>query len=184
MRRSFRKRVREELIQEFEKYNIKIAAWVQNNEILAPSSEGRAEPFTKYFGLVRDHACRLHGILEHSWSCSCIDPHDANLQLDQRNKIEKSPSFHVCFSLRRSTSSQQGQVMWRGTQIRLSEIEATELCDTPNAAISTSPNGDPHLTLPIALANPTTRPNPGRAARPIRPDPPLTATLGHATHSA
>ncbi|KAI9857769.1 MAG: hypothetical protein M1813_008020 [Trichoglossum hirsutum] len=149
IRRSFGRREREALINKFGQYNAKVAAWVQNNEILAPPSEARVESSTAYFHSVRDHASRLYSILEHGWSCNCIDPHNVHLQLDQRNVTQDPPSFQVCFShYPQSSGGGQSQWLWQKTQIHLEEMKEGLLA-TSSSAHTASVRLDHTVSTPI-----------------------------------
>jgi hypothetical protein len=133
IRRSFGTKERKELLDTFEDYNTMIAQWVENKEILSAAHgsedhEDQARSFLNYFDQIREHACRLHSILQQVWLCNCALPHDANLRLDQRlNQHDldfTKPSFKVSFSF--STQIAQTTAierLWKATEIELEELD-------------------------------------------------------------
>ena len=89
--------------------------------------ESQRRSFLDYFELVRNHACRLHSILRNGWLCSCIAPHGANLELDQRVDhqvlVQELPSFNVSFSFFSvPDQTQEIHKQWKYTEIELNEI--------------------------------------------------------------
>lgn len=81
VRRSFGRTERRELLLRFERYNGDIAAYVEQNEILAPSPERQPGWSLAHLDLVRDQVCGLYEALEDGWRCTCLDVHNANLKL-------------------------------------------------------------------------------------------------------
>ena len=127
IRRSFGRREREDLIQNFERYNANIAAYVEQREILAPLSERRPESSLAHLDFVRDQACGLYEALKEGWRCNCLDAHSANLQLGRRETAKEFPSFKISFSFqKRLGHSQQCQEAWQETQIDISEMAAEQ----------------------------------------------------------
>jgi hypothetical protein len=133
IRRSFGKKERKELLDTFEDYNTMIAQWVENIEVLSAAQgpeddEDQARSFLNYFDQIREHACRLHSILQQVWLCNCALPHDANLRLDQRLNQQDldftNPSFKVSFSF--STQIAQTTAverLWKATEIEVEELD-------------------------------------------------------------
>ena len=110
-----------------------ISQWVENKEVLSAAQgpeddEEQARSFLNYFNQIREHACRLHSILQQVWLCNCALPHDANLRLDQRlNQHDLDftrPSFKVSFSI--STQIAQttdAERLWKATEIEVEELD-------------------------------------------------------------
>lgn len=65
---------------------------------------------------IRDCADCLHSALRSCWSCSCSDPHCAELRLEQRD-WEQPPCFRVTFPVA-ITSSQGTPSTWHETEIK------------------------------------------------------------------
>ncbi|PVH68987.1 hypothetical protein DL98DRAFT_506266 [Cadophora sp. DSE1049] len=146
IRRSFGRKEREALMQDFERYNNNIAAFVQNNEILAPSTESSTKSFLTYFDRVRNHTLGLYEALEQSWKCGA--PHRANLRLDGTKPAtissQKEQGFQVFFSLCLDdcAKNQGGGVkeLWKETII---SIDSTEDNQAALPATSTAQSGTP-----------------------------------------
>jgi hypothetical protein len=110
-----------------------ISQWVENTEVLSAAQgldddEDQARFFLNNFDQIREHACRLHSILQQVWLCNCALPHDANLRLDQRlNQHDLNfmkPSFKVSFSF--STQIAQTTAVeriWKATEIEVQELD-------------------------------------------------------------
>lgn len=113
------------MIQDFERYNKVIAAFVQNKEILAPRTEDvDIKSVVAYFDLVRKQASSLYEILANSWKCSCDAPHSANLRLGHLREDRSSPLFKVSFSYY-AGDGQDRPEYWRETNIRIESRDAT-----------------------------------------------------------
>ena len=119
VRRSFGRKERDELIGNFERYNLDIAASVEQQEILAALIIEKSESYLKYVNLVRNHACGLYEVVETCWKCQCLEPHHANLQLDPQVVIRKNPSFQVHFSFHHSL----GQEIWQEARVDIEELD-------------------------------------------------------------
>ena len=110
------------MIQRLERYNDNIATYVGHREVLAPSSKQRPKSSLADFDLVREQACGLYEALEDGWHCSCLDFHNANLQLGRWKIYAKSPSFKIFFSFQTRSSCDRRQEAWQEVQVSISEI--------------------------------------------------------------
>lgn len=115
------------MIQDFERQNKVIAAFVQNKEILAPRTEEvDIKSIVAYFDLVRGQAWSLYEILATSWKCSCGTPHNANLHVAHLRPALPSPLFKVSFSYH-ARDGQTRSESWRETTIQIEAKDATSV---------------------------------------------------------
>lgn len=111
-------------MQDFERYNKVLSAFVQNKEILAPQTEDiDIKSVVAYFDLVRKQAWSLYEILADSWKCSCGAPHSANVRLCHLRADQPSPLFKVSFSYTASDGEDRPE-SWRETYIRIESRDA------------------------------------------------------------
>lgn len=128
IRRSFGRKEREELIQDFERYNANLADYVEQHEILAPSPGRRSGSSLAHLDLVRDQACGLYEALEDGWRCSCLDAHNANLKLGGLNTAKELPLLKITFSYYRNLGhSEQCQEAWQEAQVHISEVDKAQI---------------------------------------------------------
>lgn len=124
IRRSFGRKDREVLIRDFERYNWDIARYVEQREILAPSSKPRPVEVSKYYHNVRENACGLYKVLEEGWKCRCISAHHASLQLEQRNDAQPVPEFNMSLSfLHRPGQNLPESKAWLEAKVGVDKLE-------------------------------------------------------------
>ena len=101
----------EKLLCKIEKHNGNLRELTKDSLELEPLRSSRrkaSEPFEK----IRAYAISLHRALGNGWSCTCNDPHSANLELEIRDS-NSMPSFHLLFP-----SSASADLVWHETEVR------------------------------------------------------------------
>lgn len=148
IRRSFGRKEREALIQDFERYNANLATYVEQHEILAPSPERWPGSSLTHLDLVRDQVCGLYEALEDGWRCSCLDAHNANLKLGGLNTAKDLPLLKVTFSYyRKSGHPEQCQEAWQEAQVHISEVDKEQM----EAFTVNKWNGNNTVSIPPAV---------------------------------
>ena len=182
IRRSFGRKDRKALIQEFERYNGDIARYVEQREILAPTPKPRPDEFLKCYDTIRNHASVLYDALDAGWQCRCVFAHRANLLLERRDDVNTAPGFRLFLSFLHSPSQDHpGQKAWLEAQVDVGEWDEDTETDDQQAqdvtTIATCPSPVPPMTtkplttnvsLPFTLGRRT-----GRSLRIVEPPVPL-----------
>lgn len=157
IRRSFERKERDGLIQEFERYNENISRYVEQREILAPSVKPRPEEYSKYYYKVRENACGLYEALETGWKCRCMASHKAKLQLERRSEPHVSQFFNLSLSFlnQRADLSQKA---WLGTQINVDDLSDGEIGEAGEKEHKEAARDQklPHVTTTSSNLGPTT----------------------------
>jgi hypothetical protein len=155
IKHSFSKKKREELLSRFEQDNNNLAAYVQTYEIQASRLDDRTQQIVKYFDLVRTHACDLHGILSHSWNCSCNTGHRAYLRLEHSSEALTSPTFYVIFPCRQPSKAGSGRALseeasiWKQTFVNIEPHESYQKQPDTTPVVATSAwNHDTMIAAP------------------------------------
>ena len=107
------KKEHEALLARMEKDNRNLKNLTKDSLDLEPIRQSRrraSEPFRK----IRDYARSLHSVLKLGWSCTCRNPHSANLRLEMRD-CGAAPSFRVLFPFTNHSSTTP---TWQETDIR------------------------------------------------------------------
>ena len=81
------------MLQKMHKANKNLMDLTKDSLDLEPSKAIRRRVQEPY-QTIREYAGTLHNILECSWSCTCLNPHSAELRLEMRPS-QATPSFHV-----------------------------------------------------------------------------------------
>lgn len=126
IRRSFDRRERQKLIDEFERYNQNIASLVDQRKILTPLIECKPQSYLTSYNRIKFYACDLFEMMQTRWKCDCCKPRSAKLRLTTLNPCPQFPSFEVLISFNhRSEKDHQNpdQKMWHKTRLDVDELD-------------------------------------------------------------
>lgn len=131
-----------------------LARYVEQREILAPSSKPRPEKFSNYCHIVRDNACDLYDALEAGWKCRCSFSHNANLQLERRNTAQASPLFKISLSfLGQSSQGTPAQKTWLEAQVDVDALDEQFGTDAGRQGNHTSQSDDEPVSTYALTSN-------------------------------